>query len=302
MASEGLGKSGRDGVARPPLMLVSRDRSFSHAAQGLLEGWAFEAHVEEDEAAAAGWFRAEPVRLAIIDFDLPDHMAERLCRSLRDSERPGYVFLIGYGSGTTKEHTLRALEAGADAYVQKPLHPDELRLRIDNACRLLARDEALAQGLGPDLPPGMVGRQAFDRFFDVLFAQYQRSEGTGVLMFVEMTNRSDIYRRYGFAAAYGAELEVARRINYLHRASDFIARVDDGSFCLVLNNTTSLQSHIVALRLADALADTAIKVGDAKLEPRLSISMADFPAQARCSQDLVDAAPRTVVATLGPKG
>ncbi|NJK89965.1 MAG: response regulator transcription factor, partial [Myxococcales bacterium] len=47
-------------------------------------------------------------------------------------------------SRQSKDHVVEGLDSGADDYVAKPFHPEELRLRIRNGMRLLELQENLA--------------------------------------------------------------------------------------------------------------------------------------------------------------
>lgn len=284
-------------------LLISQDPLFTAAVRTKLDSWGHTVLTATTIDQAMECFHAEPVRLAIIDLDLPNGEGEQLCHQLRASERPGSVYILCYGKAQGRSGTLTALEAQADNFANKPLHPGELRLRLDQAVKLLSQDEDLFQGAGHSLSSGMVSRSSFERFFAVLFAQFQRVGGAGVLLFVDLANRQDIYRDHGFSAAYQTELEIARRLVTVHRTSDFVARIDEGRFCLLLTNTTSLQAHTVAMRVAGALHSLSASTKDnTVLQPRLSLSMADFPGQAHLPQEILEQAERTPVAVLGGAG
>jgi len=287
------------------VLLVSADRLFQTAAKVKLEGWGHHVLTAQDEAEACALLEAaatgsEHPRLAIIDMDLPDGAGARLCRHVRQEARRSPIYILAYGSAEGRRGTLEALEAEADNFAAKPLHPGELQSRTEQASRLLVQDQELYQGSGDDLPQGMVSRDAFDRFYGILYAQFQRAGGSGVLMFVELANRGEIYLRHGFQAAYDIELEIARRLVTLHRSSDFVARMAEGRFCLLLTNTTSLQAHTVAMRVAGVLHGLNVPYagqhgGDA-LAPRLALSLADFPAQGAHPKELLEQPPSTPVA------
>jgi len=286
----------RDGFR---ILIVSKDALFARVAKAKLESWGHSVHLESDEAAAAGWFLVDPIRLAIIDFDMPDGGGERLCRELRGSSRVGYVYLLCYGTGTDKERTMLALESGADSYTHKPLHSGELKLRLNHARRLLALDDAVFQGAGADIVTGVISRAAFDRFLGVLYAQARRAGLTGILMFVEVVNQGDIYRRWGVHAAHAVEQEIAGRLSGIHRSSDFVAKIAEGRFCLLLTNTSVTQTQAVALRVAEVLTGLVVDVGSRRLSPRITISTIGFPTESLEAHEVLDHAPRVTLAVVG---
>jgi two-component system, OmpR family, KDP operon response regulator KdpE len=69
---------------------------------------------------------------AIIDLVLPDRDGVEVCRSLREWSMMPIIVLSAVGEESEK---VRALEAGADDYVEKPFGPRELVARLEAAMR-----------------------------------------------------------------------------------------------------------------------------------------------------------------------
>ena len=280
------------------ILLVSKDSLFARVAKAKLAGWGHTVHHELDLAAARQWCRLDPLDLVIIDFDLPDGAGAALCRQLRGTARPGYVYLLGYGSTTDRQLAIAALEAGADSFAHKPLHPGELRACIEHARRLLSLSNTLFHGSGADLVSGVLARNAFERLFRVIFAQCERSRSTGLLTFVEVTNMAEILRHDGIDGLNAIEMELAGRVAALPRASDMVGRLKQGQFCLMLTNTSSLTGHAVADRLSEVLQDLGASSAAATRRPQLAISMVDFPGGWATPYEVLERAPRTSVAAI----
>jgi len=280
------------------VLLVSADPLFRSAVRAKLDSWGRKVFEAETEAEAVRLIGQEALFLAIIDLDLPDDAGARLSKRIRGRENVASTYILAYGSEQGRRGTLTALEAKADSFAAKPMHPGELQARVEQAANLVMRNEELFHGTARDLPAGLVSPQAFERFYGILYAQFQRVGGSGALLFIELVNRADIYGGYGFQAAYDTELEIARRLVTLHRSSDFVARIAEGRFCMLLTNTTSLQAHTVALRVASVLQGLHIQPEGCEqpLVPRLSLSLADFPAKGSHPSELMDNLPLTPVA------
>jgi DNA-binding response OmpR family regulator len=75
--------------------------------------------------------RAEPPRLALIDWDLPDVEGPELCRLLRDFHlgRPPYVILLT--PAVEGRDITAGLIAGASDFVFTPVTGSELRARVE---------------------------------------------------------------------------------------------------------------------------------------------------------------------------
>ena len=281
------------------VLLASSDRLFQTAVRAKLDSWGHRVLEAEDEVQAQALIGATPgITLAIIDLDMAEGAGARLCRSLRQGEKAHSTYILAYGTTEGRRGTLEALEAKADSFAAKPLHPGELQSRVEQAARLLMQNQELFQGSASDLPAGLVSPQAFERFYGILYSQFQRVGGSGALLFVELVNRSDILAEHGFQSAYDTELEIARRLVNLHRSSDFVARIAEGRFCMLLTNTTSLQAQNVAFRVAGILhgLDIHPEGNTEVIVPRLSLSIADFPGKGTHPSELMDNLPLTPVA------
>ena len=79
-----------------------------------------------------------PPALLILDFDMPGMDGAEVLRQLRGQIDPQVaqtptIMLTGHGS---EESEVLCLQAGADDFVAKPIHPDVLRARIETQLRL----------------------------------------------------------------------------------------------------------------------------------------------------------------------
>jgi DNA-binding response OmpR family regulator len=90
--------------------------------------------------------REDGPQLAVLDWQMPGMDGPEICRRLRASAetRPIYVLLLTATRKTT-EDLVSGLQAGADDYLTKPCHPDELRARVAVGRRMLQLQERLAE-------------------------------------------------------------------------------------------------------------------------------------------------------------
>ena len=78
--------------------------------------------------------------LIITDIMMPVMDGYQLCRSIRESELLCHIPVIMVTAKVTSEDKVKGLEAGADAYLEKPFNPDELSVRVE---KLLQQREML---------------------------------------------------------------------------------------------------------------------------------------------------------------
>ena len=73
---------------------------------------------------------------------MPDMDGFDMCRQVRNTELLNHIPVIMVTAKVTHEDRLRGLEAGADAYLEKPFHADELNVRVE---KLLEQRNLLRQ-------------------------------------------------------------------------------------------------------------------------------------------------------------
>lgn len=81
--------------------------------------------------------RRQPVRLVISDWDMPGLSGLELCRAVRSGEFEQYVYFILLTSHRGADEIVQGLAAGADDFIVKPFHPQELILRVRAGERIL---------------------------------------------------------------------------------------------------------------------------------------------------------------------
>ncbi len=102
-----------------------------------LEADGYRTHEAENGLNAAHLLDKNPeVRLVITDLDMPVRNGFDLIRHIRSTERR-YTYIIVLTSNDSKDHLIKALRLGADDYLTKPILPEELRLRLKGAARVL---------------------------------------------------------------------------------------------------------------------------------------------------------------------
>jgi DNA-binding response OmpR family regulator len=91
--------------------------------------------------------RPDAPRMAILDWMMPDLEGPQIVRLLREREaatrEPTYVILLTALDGPSD--IVEGFDAGADDYVTKPFHKDELRARVRVGARMLDLRHRLAE-------------------------------------------------------------------------------------------------------------------------------------------------------------
>jgi len=82
--------------------------------------------------------RRSRCRMVVTDWEMPEMNGLELCRAIRAEEFPGYVYVILLTCHDSHEDAVVGLSAGADDFVSKPFHPEELVVRVRAGERILA--------------------------------------------------------------------------------------------------------------------------------------------------------------------
>lgn len=96
-------------------------------------------HTFEDGAGAFAYFESNPVNVVVSDWKMPDGDGLDLCRRIREQEQDDYTYFVLLTSmSRSKENMSTAVEAGVDDFLNKPINPDDLWMRLRVADRILS--------------------------------------------------------------------------------------------------------------------------------------------------------------------
>lgn len=128
-------------------ILVADDQGFWRRAleESLLERGYRVTCVESADQALQVLSTESDVALLVTDWVMPGLSGPELCRRVRESDRDRYLPIILLTSRSGRENLVEALDAGADAFVQKPFDAPELLAQVRVAQRILALETRLAQ-------------------------------------------------------------------------------------------------------------------------------------------------------------
>ncbi len=129
---------------RPPVVLVVDD---SAANRELIEACLAGVHCEvrsaEDGPGALKAIQTSPPDLVLLDVQMPGMDGYEVCRRVKASPSSSFVPVVMITSLDHTSDRVRALEAGADDYMTKPVDRIELVARVRSALRLKAMYDSL---------------------------------------------------------------------------------------------------------------------------------------------------------------
>ena len=119
-------------------LIVDDDQFSLELLSGILTGQGHEVICAHNGKEALAKLREEPIHLVITDWEMPEMNGLELCKTIRNGHFDGYVFIIMLTSREGNQQRLDGLHAGADAFLVKPLDPEELIVSLATAKRILS--------------------------------------------------------------------------------------------------------------------------------------------------------------------
>jgi putative two-component system response regulator len=120
------------------LLIVDDDPISREMLAGIMEDEGFEVELAENGAQAWDHVRKGKIRMVISDWEMPEMDGLALCRRIRQTQLPGYVYFLLVTRRSNLEDVITGLSAGADDLITKPYHPAELKVRVRGGLRLMA--------------------------------------------------------------------------------------------------------------------------------------------------------------------
>jgi diguanylate cyclase (GGDEF)-like protein len=272
------------------ILVVDSDELFSRLLRTKLEKWGHSVVIEHDGDSAFARIDKEPYRMVIMDLDINGMDGIELCRRIRRLKRSRYTYIMIYSSITEKKEIMDSLEAGADDFLNKPLNPLELQLRIKAGKRLLNLEDMLLEGAGVDKSTGVVNAASFRQFFRVSLAEYRRGDASGALIYVGVMNYHQCFNQHGYNPTEALMSEVARMLIRVSRESDLVARISEDSFCLMAQHTYWDKCRPIIEKIESLSQGITIVSDDAELRPQIAVGAVNFPQGDLTYEQILDEA------------
>jgi len=122
------------------ILLVEDDAGLQDSLAEILRAAGYAVDVSGDGVEGLFFGEEYPIDLAIIDLGLPGLPGLEVIRKLREREKRFPILILTARSEW--QDKVEGLESGADDYLTKPFHPEELKARVG---ALLRRSAGIAQ-------------------------------------------------------------------------------------------------------------------------------------------------------------
>jgi two-component system response regulator MtrA len=114
------------------VLFADDDRDFQQVIGLILEDAGFQVLFADNAYQAIEIWQTSAIDVIILDFKMPGMNGVQLCAMIRQKSEIPILMVTG---NSNEEDVVRALEAGADDYVVKPIRPRELVARLQALLR-----------------------------------------------------------------------------------------------------------------------------------------------------------------------
>ncbi len=268
------------------VLVVEDDRSTAVSVAATLRRCGYDVTITAD--AAAAWKRLNAVHTPIVvtDWQMPGEDGLSLCRRIRSAGFPFYTYVIFLTARGARRHMVEVLSSGADDFIAKPFDPEELRVRLLVAERIIklesrlreanedlrVKNERLKETSRTDPLMQIGNRTAFN---EIIERVHQRAAGDGSRYGLVMCDL-DQFKRYNDTFGHQVGDQILARVGcsakLAIRATDWAFRYGGEEIVLLLDGHDLDSAQLVAERVRRAVKNIDFHLDDRRDLPRVTIS------------------------------
>lgn len=211
---------------------------------------------------------------AAVDLVLADaKVAGDVCRRLKSDERTASIPVIVVSGRNESKEQERSFAAGAADYVAKPITPALLLTRVGMQIELRQSRDLLESLALVDPVTGIPNRRRFRAALEQEWRRSQRNRSPLSVIILDIDEFEKYNSAYGRAAGDTVIRAMANTVRGLaRRAGDLAARLDGGSFALLLPESNSEAGRAMLRHLLNTMRVLAIAHKKSSLSDRVTIS------------------------------
>lgn len=175
-----------------------------------------------------------PPEITLLDWVLPGMDGIDVLRRIRKLSHGNYVYTVMLTAKKQKQDRLKAMEAGADDYLSKPVDPSELRSRIMVGKRIVELQQSLRFAATHDFLTNLMNRAEILATLEREFSRSGRDDKPTSLILADIDHFKRVNDTLGHAAGDEVLKEVAKRLKADLRPYDVVGRYGGEEFLLIL--------------------------------------------------------------------
>lgn len=215
-------------------------------------------------------------RLALVDWMMPGLDGPGVCSAIRSRHDERYIYITLLTSKQASEDIVRGLEAGADDYLIKPCHPEELKARLRTGVRILDLEDKLVDAREDmryrathDALTALLNRGTIAVDLERELARSRRENGILSILLCDIDHFKRVNDIYGHTVGDEVLRQVASLLLNSVRSYDLVGRYGGEEFLILLIGCDTA----LAQRRAEEIRRAVQELNFRETDPPLSITI-----------------------------
>lgn len=278
------------------ILVADDDVIFRKMLQGLLSDSGYKVVTASDGVTAWEILQAnDPPRMAILDWCMPGFEGIEICRQLRQRQTlsPTYVILVS--GRNSKADIVSGLQAGANDFITKPFHREELLARV-RVGRSLTELQTYVQDLARyDSLTKLLNRQALTLEAEREWSRSIQCKRRLSCVICDIDYFKRVNDTHGHLVGDKVISYVAQILSEESRTGDVVARYGGEEFCAMLPDTNESEAAIWAERVRHRIAGLEFSEGGGMLHLTASFGVAERLENMTETNELIEAADQSLL-------
>ncbi|MBQ4283141.1 MAG: EAL domain-containing protein [Lachnospira sp.] len=270
------------GESKDKSVLVVDDEAINRQLIKKILGNKYSILEAEDGVDAMRVLKNNKVDMILLDLVMPNMNGVDLLKSLKSRVEYKDIPVVVVSADNDPESQIELMELGCSDYIIKPLIPEVVKARIDNAF-ISSRADAFRKGQEVD----EYSSQAVDNMIEDMLG---RSSISRALMLVDVDNFNEINRKFGRIEGDRAIKAFGEELNKYFRKCDVVERYDGDEFVVFVSDMPSKEDLV---RRCDNLIKSIDVVTESGVKLECSIGIA-YTCAATTFSELMEKADRAL--------
>jgi two-component system cell cycle response regulator len=221
--------------------------------------------------------------LVIVDWMMPDLTGIEICQHIRSKSQASYTYIILLTGKSTKESVVEGLAAGADDYLTKPFHHEELIARVGVGLRIIglqreieAKNLLLKELALTDALTSLPNRRAIEDWATRQLSGAARYGFSFWVALADLDHFKSVNDTHGHDAGDTVLKAFSEILKTNSRRSDICGRMGGEEFLLILTHANEENAMGVIDRVRAELEATKFNFDGDALKVTASFGIAGF--------------------------
>jgi two-component system, cell cycle response regulator len=245
----------------------------------------------------------EKVDLILLDVLLPGMNGFDVCQQLKENDKTRNIQVLIATSLSDLESKIKGIELGADDFLIKPIHKDELTVRVRALLRkksymdrLSTKYETALYAAITDKLTGLYNQAYFKHYLNFEIKRCNRQNQTLALLLIDIDDFKLVNDTFGHLAGDQLLEDLAEIIKKNIREIDLAVRYGGEAFAIVLPYVDKPHTQGVAERIRAVISAQKFRDTSNETDKAVTVSMgiAIYPEHAKTVRDLINNADKAL--------